>query len=98
MIGALLLLAASGVPSLTEWQGREQAVASVQPATQAEFRQQARVCKVSAEFRADRAFEARLSADGKELLLRDNLSNGRQLQCMSDWANKRHLAVTLLQS
>jgi hypothetical protein len=82
MFSALLLLAAS----------------AVQPATQAQFRKEAHVCGVSLKYRAGEGYEARLSADGKELTVRDRLTNGRQIRCMRNWASKRHLKISLLQS
>ena len=97
-VAAALVAGSTSSGPLTDWPGRKQAVASAQSATQAEFREQARVCGVSAKFRAGQTVEARLSTDGKELSLRDTRSNGRQLQCMLDWAKKRHLVVSLLQS
>jgi hypothetical protein len=74
------------------------AAADVRPSTQVQFREQARVCGVSVKYDAHEGYEARLSADGKELTIRDKLPNGRQIKCMMDWANKRHLTISLLQS
>jgi hypothetical protein len=82
MLGVLVLLAASGI----------------QPATQAQFWEQARTCGVSLKYRVDHMYDAQLSADGRELTVRDNLSNGRRVKCMIDWATKHHLNVSIWQS
>jgi hypothetical protein len=66
----------------------------VRPATQAEFREQARLCGVplEPEPRAEEGAAVWLSDNGRELYLRDNRPKPH-VKCMYDWGVKRGLLV-----
>ena len=73
--------------------------ADPQPVTQAEFREQAKRCGVSLEYRrgVEEGSDAWVSGDGKEFHIRDNRPK-EQVRCMLDWASKHHLMIILVRT